>query len=1161
MEESARWHEASPVPEHRQVSETFPLEVSLQERIRSLFLSRNVKRPPTTPRTTPDYSYLSLDPLKSPIGNSLAPPRTHSFDFAKSVARLETLKSLSQSMGATRFDGPAGQFDEGNTMQGRRYSTTSKMQSDRISLAEERRSSNVSGVNHNSHGDLIGRKLSTSDSLSRIRSTGSKRPTHLRTPRMSYTLRTVPPKTSPRTDQQLPPNVQSLPNYRSAIGSETASLLTDNVPRVTPSHHEPSSSATDALHHIQGHNINPTIIQTAVPRPRTENKEGIQSVDVESLVDEPKLERDFAKSQEPNLELTGAQLADILADLPPLRRHVSSALTLHSIQLDADDVAATPEAPLLPVLPSDKSDEGTKRSPVSRALSLLSNMSNASGQRSLHRRSTPKENHGVVAANEGRQVPLPPTPVIKDDESPWYTQIIRKQSRNSLKPSKLTTRPLHRKETVAMLPKNKDNSEGTDDASVVRRQQPTSESFQKVIGDLESLLKEALDIAGRASRDNSEGDSAPPPRLQNGYRRLSAADSNEQSSTTSASDEEESRQGHVFVMEPDDEDLYHGHFTKARDATPFPRSLASTRQQSTVPPLDAEEGKQKQGIPVNEEPLIASPKPMHPLEPFNSVDWALVKRHTSQPPEPPTMPSSLQVPAKEQQNNLIRDHKLASKTSGNTKPPRQRLPVQPRGSSMRVRMQSPQRRPPQLPAHNVASEESHSTSGPYVADFKNSTVSYHPVYREVVPQETSAPAGNSPSALVRQDDNSAPLRQPDSYGQEQGHSHPTRDEIRKGYSLKGRHHFEIREPHGFSLSRSHRRAPIARDWGSSRKRYVAAITCLNTVLLGLIIGIYAGEVPAIQYAVADDHHVVILGNVVFFLGLAITTALFWPLPLLHGRRPYNTAALTILLPLLFPQALAINGSRNPYVATYRIGLLVPRAVAGLVMGFANMNFNTTLLDLFGASLQSGNPHQELVNEYDVRRHGGGMGVWLGIWTWCSIGSIGIGFWIGASIISGLQVSWGFWILIISTAAVLLLNVLTPETRRSAYRRSMAEVRDGTDVSRRIARGEIKMHLNSTGPIWWWEEVWAGHVLCIRMLKQPGFTVLALYLGWIYGQVVLVIVVSASQNTFLMVSNHLAASRSPIVQVLLLSPTICWAIDCNHTTGRASCNSIPKSLAF
>jgi len=276
--------------------------------------------------------------------------------------------------------------------------------------------------------------------------------------------------------------------------------------------------------------------------------------------------------------------------------------------------------------------------------------------------------------------------------------------------------------------------------------------------------------------------------------------------------------------------------------------------------------------------------------------------------------------------------------------------------------------------------------------------------------------------------------------------------------------------------------------------------------MGFIIGIYAGEVPAIQYAIVDEHHYTILGNVLFFIGLAISTALFWPLPLLHGRKPYTLAALAILLPLQFPQALAVGTQRSPYVASYRVGLLFPRAISGLIMGFANINSKATLLDLFGASLQSVHPHQEIVNINDVRRHGGGMGVWLGIWAWCYIGSLGVGFLVGAVIIHGLSVAWGFWITIILIAAVLVLNVLVPEVRRSTYRRSMAEVRTGTDISRRVARGEVKMHLQSTGPIWWWEEVWAGHVLCIRMLKQPGFVVLSLYLGWIYGQVVMVIVV-------------------------------------------------------
>ncbi|KAI9817192.1 MAG: hypothetical protein M1827_001304 [Pycnora praestabilis] len=327
----------------------------------------------------------------------------------------------------------------------------------------------------------------------------------------------------------------------------------------------------------------------------------------------------------------------------------------------------------------------------------------------------------------------------------------------------------------------------------------------------------------------------------------------------------------------------------------------------------------------------------------------------------------------------------------------------------------------------------------------------------------------------------------------------------KGISLRDRHHFSVCELHGFSLSRSHRRQPIARDWNSSRKRSVATVTCINTALLGLIVGIYAGEVPAMQYRIVDFHHYTILGNVFLYIGLAIPTLVFWPLPLLHGRKPYTLTAFALLLPLQFPQALVVGSDRSPYVATYRIGLLLARAASGFVLGFANINFKVTLLDLFGSSLQSRNPHQEIVNEHDVRRHGGGMGLWLGIWTWCHIGSIGLGFFIGALVISGLDPSWGFWIVVILIAAVLFLNVITPEVRRSPYRRSVAKIRSGTDISRRAARGEVKMHLEATSPKWWWEEVGAGLTLCNRMLMQRGFIVLSLYLAWIYGQVVMVMV--------------------------------------------------------
>jgi hypothetical protein len=338
---------------------------------------------------------------------------------------------------------------------------------------------------------------------------------------------------------------------------------------------------------------------------------------------------------------------------------------------------------------------------------------------------------------------------------------------------------------------------------------------------------------------------------------------------------------------------------------------------------------------------------------------------------------------------------------------------------------------------------------------------------------------------------------------EQSKIHPISGD--RGIDLKDKHHHSIERHHRFNLSRSHKRALVARDWDPKRKRIIATVTCMNTALMGTIIGIYAGEVPALQYAIVDEAHYAILGNVVFFLGLAIPTFFLYSLPLLHGRKRYTLAALALLLPLQFPPALIVSQQRNPDISLYRTGLLVTRGFSGLVLGFGNINFFTTLLDLFGSSLMSGNPHQEVVIKHDPRRHGGGMGLWLSIWTWCFLGSLGIGFLIGACIISGLNVAWGFWIMIILIVGVLFVNVVTPESRRSPYRRSVAEVNKPEGTSRRVGRGEIRMHLYSTGPKYWWEEVFAGIMLNIRMLIQPGFLILSIYQGWIYGQIVIVII--------------------------------------------------------
>lgn len=186
---------------------------------------------------------------------------------------------------------------------------------------------------------------------------------------------------------------------------------------------------------------------------------------------------------------------------------------------------------------------------------------------------------------------------------------------------------------------------------------------------------------------------------------------------------------------------------------------------------------------------------------------------------------------------------------------------------------------------------------------------------------------------------------------------------------------------------------------------------------------------------------------------------------------------------------------------------MPRAVSGLALGFANVNFVATLLDLFGASLQSRRPHQEYVDSDDVRRQGGGLGLWLGVWAWCFVGSLAVGFLLGAAVTAKLSPDWGFYFVVILLAVFLMMNIVAPETRRAPHRRSILHYFDEEDnLQRKVARGEITLHLAQRGPKFWWEEVWAGIRLMGYMLCQFGFLVLALYLAWIYALVVLVTLV-------------------------------------------------------
>ena len=348
----------------------------------------------------------------------------------------------------------------------------------------------------------------------------------------------------------------------------------------------------------------------------------------------------------------------------------------------------------------------------------------------------------------------------------------------------------------------------------------------------------------------------------------------------------------------------------------------------------------------------------------------------------------------------------------------------------------------------------------------------------------------------------------DSRQQSIDHTHTTLEPVAKIDLRKHRHVDVPGDTKEFDVHQSCHHAPVARHWPVSRKRFAAVIACLNAACIGLFIGIYSGEVPAIQYVIVDFHHYTILGNVFLYCGMAMPTLFLWPLPLLHGRKVYTVAGLALALCLQIPQAVAVSNYRSPQVASYREALLLSRALSGFALGFVVINIQATLLDCFGASLQSHSPHGEVIDPYDVRRHGGGMGVWLGLWSFASLASISLGFMIGAFIINNnASVTWGFWTCFLLLGAVLLLNIINPEVRRSAYRRTLTELRGQEGGFSRVARGEVKMHLESTGPYWWGEEVLAGIKMSWLMARQPGFLVLAVYTAWVYAQFTLILMVS------------------------------------------------------
>lgn len=317
------------------------------------------------------------------------------------------------------------------------------------------------------------------------------------------------------------------------------------------------------------------------------------------------------------------------------------------------------------------------------------------------------------------------------------------------------------------------------------------------------------------------------------------------------------------------------------------------------------------------------------------------------------------------------------------------------------------------------------------------------------------------------------------------------------------------------------------DWGLPKKRYAAGVHCGVILLLGFIIGCYGGESAAIRASLGITTSLTSMGNILFILGVAIPSLLFWPLSLLHGRKPYVLVSIALTIPLQLPQALSLpphtipsqGRSMAPFVAC----ILVFRAISGFVLGFASMNVLATLIDLFGPDtgaccrggvvFNSSIPieGQDQFHLVPGGEAGARIGIWLGIWAWLFFAFGGVGYLIGQLIVSRSSPAWGFWIVAIMATGLLILVWLTPEVRPPWKKQRLINRRragwKGDEEKQYEDRGEITMVVSGASPKWWWEEVRAGVVLSWRMCHQLGFLVVATYVGWTAGEVVMVFNVS------------------------------------------------------
>ena len=320
------------------------------------------------------------------------------------------------------------------------------------------------------------------------------------------------------------------------------------------------------------------------------------------------------------------------------------------------------------------------------------------------------------------------------------------------------------------------------------------------------------------------------------------------------------------------------------------------------------------------------------------------------------------------------------------------------------------------------------------------------------------------------------------------------------------------------------------DWSLRKKRIAAAIACLIPGFVGFVMGCYFGEAAAIQKSLQVSGNIVALGNVGFLAGVALSGLVFWPLPLLHGRKPYSLVSLALVVPLQLPQALSlpphttlgqqVGAPMLPYV----VCSLVFRSLSGIIIGFAGLTSLATILDMFGpdtgACCRGGVVFNndipvEGMDKYHLvpgGEAGARVGVWLGVWAWFFVASPGVGFFIGLIIAERFGPAWGFWVTAIADIVLLFAAATIPEVR-PPWRRLVGGERLSGWVRSGVERGELALVIFGKPPERWWKEVWAGLKMTGRICGQAGFLILAVYTAWVVGQVTMIMSVSIGELSF------------------------------------------------